>query len=112
MNSPNMFDVKNNSDYTKQICYCTFFSIMLIIIFTLTPLNKITLLSSFAKIITLIILSYAIYLNYKQTSMLKGGYKPNDGEFSKQLSTNITTSYVFIIFLAILFIFIVKSLVI
>lgn len=112
MKTSNMYDIKNNSDYTKQICYCTFFSIMLILIVTLTPLNKFTALSAFTKIIVLIILGYAIYLNYKQTNMLKRSFKPNDDEFSKQLSTNITASYVFILFLAILFIFIVKNLVV
>ena len=110
MDSTNINDIKNTTDYTKQICYCTFFSIILVIIFAVTPLKQITILAALAKLIVLVILGYAIYLNYKQTNMLRGSYKENDEEFSKQLSTNVTTCYVFTFFLAILFIFTLKNL--
>jgi hypothetical protein len=109
MDSININEIKNTTDYTKQICYFTFISIILVIIFTITPLKNLTILATLAKLVVLLILGYAIYLNYKQTNMLKTSYKEADEEFSKQLSTNITTCYVFTVFLAILFIFVVKN---
>lgn len=110
MDAANIKNVKNSSDYTKQICYYTFFSIVLIIIFIISPVKQFTLVSTIVKILILIILGYTIYLNTIQTNMLKGGSKnQTDVEFSSQLNQNIIASYVFTVFLAILFIFVVKS---
>jgi glucan phosphoethanolaminetransferase (alkaline phosphatase superfamily) len=111
MGAMNIKDIKNNTDYTKQICYYTFFAIVLIIIFIVSPLNKFVLVSKIVKIVILIILGYTVYLNYNQTNMLKGGSSNNGKEFLEQLNTNIIASYVFTAFLAILIIFVIKSLI-
>ena len=110
MDADNIKNIKNGSDYTKQICYYTFFVIILIIIFVISPLKNFVVVSTIIKIGILIILGYTIYLNNIQTNMLKGGSKKqNDVEFSAQLNSNIIASYVFTLFLSILFIFVIKS---
>ena len=110
MNATNIKNIKNDTDNTKQICYYTLSSIILIIIFIISPLNKFTILSKIMRVFILIILGYTIYLNYNQTNMLKNSnvQNANDPDFLAQLNTNITTSYVFTAFLAILIIFVIK----
>jgi hypothetical protein len=110
MEAPNIKNIKNGSDYTKQICYYTFFAIFLIIVFIISPINKFTLFSKIARVVILFILGYTIYLNNIQTNMLKGSKNAvKDPEFATQLNSNIIASYVFTVFLAILFIFVAKS---
>lgn len=111
MDAVNIKNIKNTKDHTKQICQYTFLSIVLIVIFIISPVKKFTVISTIFKILILILLGYTIYLNTIQTNMLKGGSKnKTDPEFSSQLNTNIITSYIFTVFLAILFIFVIKSL--
>lgn len=109
----NQFDmrtIKTSSDYTKTICYCSFFSMILIIIFIVSPLSNFIWVSSVMKISILGILGYTIYLNNIQTSMLKNtNTESADSELSSQLGTNIMCSYVFTAFLCILFGFVIKS---
>jgi hypothetical protein len=103
--------IKNDNDITKQICSYTFIVIFLIIIFIISPLRSFTIISKIVRIIILIILGYTVYLNYKQTIMLRTGNTQNgDIEFANQLKSNITVSYVFTLFLILLFIFVLKSL--
>jgi hypothetical protein len=103
--------IKNDNDITKQICSYTFIVIFLIIIFIISPLRSFTIISKIVRIIILIILVYTVYLNYKQTNMLRTGNTQNGNiEFANQLKTNITISYVFTLFLVLLFIFVLKSL--
>jgi len=110
MDANNIKNAKTTTDYTKQICYYTFFVIILIIIFIISPLKKFVIVSTIIKIGILIILAYTIYLNNIQTNMLKSGINvKNDPELSSQLNSNIMASYVFTVFLAILFIFVLKS---
>jgi glucan phosphoethanolaminetransferase (alkaline phosphatase superfamily) len=102
--------IKTTSDYTRQICYCSFFSMLLIIIFIVSPLGEFVMVSSIMKVCILLILGYTIYLNSVQISMLQNTNKTQtDAEVSAQLSSNIMCSYVFTAFLCLLFIFVVKS---
>ena len=111
MNPFNILDIKNDNDITKQICTYTFVVIFLIIIFIISPLRSITIISKIARIVILIILGYTVYLNYYQTNILRSGNTQNaDIEFSNQLKSNITVSYVYTLFLLLLFIFVLKSL--
>jgi len=108
------FDIKNiknnNNDITKQICAYTLVVIFLIILFIISPLKSFTVISKIFRIIILIILGYTIYLNYYQTNILRSGNTQNsDIEFSNQLNSNITVSYVYTLFLVVLFIFVLKS---
>jgi len=69
------------------------------------------LTSSFMKLLVLIILGYTIYLNSHQTNILSLSKNASQTpEIQSQLSTNIICSYVFTLFLGILFIFVIKSL--
>jgi heme/copper-type cytochrome/quinol oxidase subunit 2 len=62
------------------------------------------------KVIILIILGYTIYLNNKQTTLLKEASQTiTSQEVQSQLNMNIICSYVFTIFIGLLFIFVIKS---
>ena len=109
-NTSDIRTIKTTSDYTRKICYCSFFSMLLIIIFIVSPLGKFVWVSTIMKVVILIILGYTIYLNNIQTTMLKNtNAESSDSELSSQLGTNIMCSYVFTLFLCILFIFVIKS---
>ena len=111
MDPYNINDIKNNNDVTKQICSYTLVVIFIIIIFIISPLRSFHIISKIAKVIILIILGYTIYLNYYQTNTLRTGNTQNGNiEFSNQLNSNITVSYVFTLVLVLLFIIVLKSL--
>jgi hypothetical protein len=100
----------DTTDITKKACLCSFVSIILIILFIISPLSTFVFASSFMKIIILIILGYTIYLNNYQTNILSLSNKTAQSfEIQAQLGTNIICSYVFTLFLALLFIFVIKS---
>ena len=103
-------DINSSTDVTKKVCLCSFVSIVLIVLFIISPLNSFLMTSSLMKILILIILGYTIYLNSHQTNILglsKNSYQTP--EIQSQLSTNIICSYIFTLFLGILFIFVIKS---
>ena len=103
-------DINSSTDVTKKVCLCSFVSIVLIIIFIISPLSSFLMTSSIMKIIILIILGYTIYLNSHQTNMLSLSKNASQTpEIQSQLSTNIICSYVFTLFLGILLIFVIKS---
>ena len=106
-NQPQMF---GHNDETKTICICSFASIIIVILFILSPLSNFFKTSLFMKLISLIILGYTIYLILIQTNNLKGIENLNKSEqITSQINTNIICSYIFTIFLVILFISIIKS---
>ena len=81
-----------------------------IVLFIITPLNQFIKTSVFMKLIALIILVYTIYLNSKQTNLLRyASSKSITEQIKSQLNINIMCSYVFTIFIGLLVIFIVKS---
>jgi hypothetical protein len=104
----------NNNDYnlTKSIFLYSLVSIILIIIFIISPLN-LFLISPLIKIIIVIILGYTFYLNIKQIDILRKQSSQstnNDPDFSNQIKTNIFTSYVFSLFIFLLIIFVIRRL--
>ena len=103
-------DINSSTDVTKKVCLCSFVSIVLIVLFIISPLSSFLMTSSLMKILILIILGYTIYLNSHQTNILSL-YKNSSQtpEIQSQLSTNIICSYIFTLFLGILFIFVIKS---
>jgi len=110
MDSNANFNLTIFTDITKNICMCTAVSIAIIVLFIITPLNKFIKTSVFMKIIALIILVYTIYLNSKQTNLLRdASSKSITEQIKSQLTINIMCSYVFTIFIGLLVIFIVKS---
>ena len=103
-------DMDSSTDVTKKVCLCSFVSIVLIVLFIISPLNSFLLTSSLMKILILIILGYTIYLNSHQSNMLSLSKNSSQTpEIQSQLSTNIICSYIFTLFLGILFIFVIRS---
>jgi len=110
MDSKNHFSLLTFTDDTKKICSCSAISIFLIILFIISPLSNFLITSIFMKIITLIILGYTIYLNNKQTDLLKLATNSiNSEQLKSQLNINILCSYIFTLFIGLLIIFTIKS---
>jgi hypothetical protein len=104
----------NNNDYnlTKSIFLYSLVSIILIVIFIISPLN-LFLISPLMKIIIVIILGYTFYLNIKQIDILRkhsSSSTNNDPEFTSQINSNIFTSYIFSLFIFLLIIFVIRRL--
>jgi hypothetical protein len=95
---------------TKNICICTATSIMIIILFVISPLSYFFKTSLFMKLLSVILLIYVLVLNYKQTDILRSASVIADTESIKsQLNVNISCSYVFTFFIGLLIIFIFKN---
>lgn len=110
MDSEIPFNLMIFTDSTKKICMCSTISIVLIILFIISPLSNFFLTSLLMKIIILIILGYTIYLNIHQTNSLKSATNFVKSEnIMKQLNTNIICSYMFTLFLGLLCIFVLKT---
>jgi hypothetical protein len=110
MDSNSAFNLTIFTDITKNICMCSAVSIAIIVLFIISPLSNFFKTSLFMKIIALIILVYTIYLNTKQTNLLRNASVSSVAEQVKsQLNINIICSYVFTIFIGLLIIFIIKS---
>jgi hypothetical protein len=95
---------------SKKICMCTYSSIFIIILFIISPLNQFVKTSAFMKIIILILLGYTLYLSIHQSIFLRQTISTNY-EFISQKNTNIICTYIFILFLIVLFFFVLKDLV-
>lgn len=94
----------------KLVAMCSFISMILIIIFVISPLNKITTLSLIMKIIILCLLAYTGYLCNAQITFMRNSNNDSQSPAIKnQLTSNILVEYVFILFLGLLFIFVLKS---
>ena len=107
--SPNL--IKDYSDKNKQICYCTVVSILLIFLFILSPLSKILLVSFFGKTAILVLLGFTVLYNWSSTKQIQQNYNISLGDGSEWTSfkTNLVCSYVFTVFLAVLFIVVFRS---
>ena len=100
------------SDMTKNVCYFSFLSMFLILIFIISPISNLFFLSTIVKIIIIIILVYTIYLNLKQSHLLSEYNNINNSkEFETQLNLNILYSYIFTLFLGLLLIFTIKNII-
>ena len=94
----------------KQLVVYSFISMILIIVFVISPLNKITILSLIMKIIILILLAYTGYLCNTQITFMRNSSNDSQSQvIQNQLAANILGEYVFILFLGLLFIFVLKS---
>ena len=98
------------NDSTKQFCIMTFVSILLILIFVISPISNYHKTSLFMKIIILILLSYTFYLSILQTNKMRKTYNNSkEIEIKKQLNMNIICSYIFLLFIGLMIIFVIKS---
>ena len=110
MESTPPFNLMIFTDETKKVCLCSATSIFLIVLFIISPLSNFFTTSLIVKIIILLILIYTIYLNNKQTNLLReANLIINSDKLKSQLNLNIICSYVFTIFLGLLIIFVIKS---
>ena len=101
------------NDTTKQICFLSFVSIFLIMLFILSPLSNFYKTSLFMKLIIIILLSYTFYLIILQTNQMRNSYNNSKEveqlELKNQLNMNIICSYIFLLFTGVLIIFVIKS---
>jgi hypothetical protein len=110
MESTPPFNLMIFTDETKKVCLCSATSIFLIVLFIISPLSSFFMTSLIVKIIILLVLIYTIYLNNKQTNLLReANLIINSEKLKSQLNLNIICSYVFTIFLGLLIIFVIKS---
>lgn len=102
------FSVYSNN--SKNVCICTTVSIILILLFVISPLNKFFIASLFGKFAAILILAYALYQNYTNTENLSktSNIYLFKGEWSP-LKTNILCGYIFSFFILLLFFSIVKN---
>jgi len=110
MESNTPFNLMIFTDETKKVCLCSATSIFLIVLFIISPLSNFFITSLLMKFVTLVILVYTIYLNNKQTELLREASSVITSEkLNSQLNLNIICSYVFTIFIGLLIIFVIKS---
>lgn len=110
MDSSTPFNLMIFTDSTKKVCICSAISIFFIVLFVISPLSNFIKTSLFMKIITIILLIYVLFLNYKQIISLKYAIDSNKSDQIKsQLNMNLLCSYVFTTFIGLLVIFILKS---
>jgi hypothetical protein len=110
MNSNEHFSLNTFTETTKRVCTCSAISIFLIVIFIISPLSRLFLISIFMRIVILLLLAYTIYLNSQQTEYLRTASQIKlSNEVSSQLNINIICSYIFTLFIGLLIIFVLKS---
>jgi len=106
----NDFDMNIFTHVTKKVCMCSFTAIFLILIFVISPFSYFAKTSAFIKIIIVILLFYAIYLNILQTtSLTRANLVSKSDEVVTQFGMNIMCSHVFTFFLILLTFFVIKS---
>lgn len=110
MVSDTNFNLNSFTNNTKNVCICSTMSIVLIVLFIISPLSNYFKTSMFMKIIIVIILVYGIYLNTNQTNLLRSvGVSSDNEKVQSQLNMNIICSYIFTAFMGVLLIFVIKS---
>ena len=110
MNSVSESNMQVFTDITKNICMGSTLSILIVILFVISPLSNFIKTSMFMKLVAVLILVYIIVLNIKQISILNGVDLSSSSEQAKtQLNVNIICNYVFTLFIGLLIIFVVKS---
>jgi len=98
-------------DLTKRLCLCTFTTIILVVLFIISPLSQFFKTSALMKMVAVIILSYSIYLSVFQVNILQHSERIIENpQWNSQLTMNIYCSYTFTFFLSLLLIFILKDL--
>ncbi len=98
------FDINS----TKIACICLISSIVLILLFIISPLSNFRMTSFVMKLITLVLLGFTIYLNNNQLVVLKSTTSESE-QITSQVNINILCSYVFTLFIGLLFLYTIKS---
>jgi hypothetical protein len=103
-----MENLNEYSKSTKNVCLCTTISIILILLFIITPLNNYYTTSIIGKLIICLILIYALYKNVKTTNDFSKKIFLIKGEWNN-LKTNVVCSYIFSLFILLLLITVIKK---
>lgn len=108
-------DAASLAQYTndsKNVCMYTTISIILILIFVISPLNTFMMTSIFSKLIIIIILGYTLYKNYTITTMFSrnSGTTMIDAGPWSSIKTNMSCSYLFSFFILLLLLSVIRSL--
>lgn len=95
---------------TQNVCICLGISILLIIVFMMTPLNTILLSSVISKIIILILLGYTLYYNTTKTQQFASQFNVTltNGDWNS-VKTNVVCSYIFSVFLLMLILSVIRN---
>jgi len=103
--------IKDFTNTTKNICLTSTISIILILLFIVSPLRKILLISIIGKIGIIILLSVCLYIILNATFKFT---KQNEISFINsewnELKSNILCNYMFSFFLFVLLFYVIKKL--
>ena len=110
MSSSSSIFIVEFSKSTQNVGLCLGLSVILIIVFMMTPLNTSILSSIFGKVMILTLLGYTIYYNTVNTNKLVNQFNISitSGNWDV-LKTNIVCSYIFSLFLLVLWLSVVRS---
>lgn len=100
------------SKATQNVRMCIGFSVILILLFMMTPLNTFMLSSIFGKVIIITLLGYTLYYNNVQTNKFVKNFNVtilNDNSNWDALTTNVLCSYVFSVVLLFLIISVIHK---
>jgi len=102
-------DIEDYVKSSENICINSIISIMLIFLFIISPLNKFIMTSLIGKFVILILLGYTLYYNIQLTNKFSNNYNLTllNGQWN-MFKTNLTCSYLFSIFLFVLFISVIR----
>lgn len=104
----------NINEYVKSsqnICMYSVVSIILILLFIISPINQFFLTSLFGKMVILTLLAYTLYYNITLTNTFSKQLNIYlaDGTWDS-LKTNVTCSYIFSLFLFVLLLSVIRTL--
>jgi hypothetical protein len=102
--------IKDFTNTTKNICLTSTISIILILLFIVSPLRKILFISIIGKIGIIILLTVCLYIILNKTFKF---IKQNDISFINsewnELKSNILCNYMFSFFLFVLLFYVIKK---
>jgi hypothetical protein len=109
--SPSTDFIISYAETTKHVCLYTALSVILIIIFVLSPFSNFIFASLVGKLVIIALLGYIINKNINHTNFYKKEFNVNLSTMEwNQIKMNIVCGYVFSLFLILLLITIIKSL--
>ena len=96
---------------SKQVCICTTVSIFLILLFIVSPLNRVFMASILGKCAIVLILAFALYKNYTITKSFSSETNTTVMGTGPWTNTkmNITCSYLFSFFIFVLLISVLRK---
>jgi len=96
--------IQKYAETTKRTCMSTAIAIVLIMVFAMSSLGEFMLTSILSKTVIIMLLSYSIYKNTTQTTMLKNQFPTsNNGNNANTMldpmKMNVLCGYTFSVFL-------------